>query len=150
MRSSVIYLGAFVAFLVARDVLYEVLLQEDPLVVSFVISVSVAAISAIVLVAQRRMGTFVKALVSPPILRRSLSLGLLASVIYVVTFGVIERVGAGLFNMIDWGLAPFFSLIFGWLYFRETPKPPLVTEINVNLRRPVKHARHILTLSNTI
>ncbi len=61
-----------------------------------------------------------------PALWRSAAMSLSAGAIYVVTFVVIVEIGAGLFDLIDWGLAPFFTAGIGIVFWKDKVRLPVL------------------------
>jgi drug/metabolite transporter (DMT)-like permease len=107
--------------LVARDVTYDLLLSATISGVAFAFSTtsSIAAAAAFTVSARRQVVSITSLLKDRHVCRCAIALGLLSAVIYAVTFVMIHLVGAGLFNLVDYGLTPLLTATIGAAFFRE-------------------------------
>ena len=110
--ASLAFMG-FAVGIVARDVLTELVLKEDGLSFAWLICVTVAVLASGSVVLTGQVRSLCRSLMSPRVAGAVAALGLLSSVIYGVTFRMIAdpRMGAGLFDMIDYGLAPPLTVL---------------------------------------
>jgi len=112
-------LTSFVVLLASRDIAYELWLRpyfgfpgfDDGVSKAMAIAVLgcafVSLASALFVTFQGRWKHLIERLKAPGVAWRATSMGALCAVVYGVTFTLIGEVGAGLFDLIDWGLAPF-------------------------------------------
>ena len=122
-------LSTFVILVAGRDVAYELFLNKTPPGVSFAfwICTTAAVLSGLWVVLYGESRSLVRRLTERRVLWTCIALGIMCAVIYVTTFAVIEKVGAGLFNMIDWGLAPVLTAIIGICYDKDTVSRPRIS-----------------------
>lgn len=117
--SARIYFVGFALFLALRDILVEAWLQEEPIVLAFLVCLSITTIAALILYRQRGYSAFMDKLFQKGVKRRVFLLGLCAALAYASAFYMVTKVGAGLFNMIDYGLAPVATALLGFLFFKN-------------------------------
>jgi len=121
--------GLFLGFAIlisSRDLIADSLFHEhlgmnsvDIADFVWVLCLVVASISGVQLLITGRMISFSKKLARRDIGLRAGLLGILAIVIYAVTFYMIKKMGAGLFNVVDYGLAPLITAALGILIRKE-------------------------------
>jgi hypothetical protein len=125
-RKDVIALLVFLGFsvsLAGRDVARELYLGPSPDSVSFAfwLCATAALLSALWSLARREALPVLRAGSRSKVLVASLSLSLMCALIYVSTFLVVDAVGAGFFNLFDWGLASLLTASIGVLWDKDPP-----------------------------
>ena len=130
----------FVILLAARDVGADLLLlddtQESRTCLAFLICATISVLSfAILAVNGDGLGSLPSKLQRKGVRTRVIALGLWAAVVYLVTFNMIGRkgVGAGLFDLFDYGLAPILAAGLGVLMFNEIFKKRLIVVLPMYL-----------------
>lgn len=125
-RSKLGVTGPFAAFAVLialRDITYEIYLKEfvDPFSYAFMIVATIVVVAILGLAIQRNsMTALVAKFQTPGLPSRSLALGALAALVYGVTFFMIHQIGAGVFDLIDYGLTPILTAALGFAFFQDT------------------------------
>ncbi len=117
--------AAYIILLAARDIIAESRYTHIPRpVILSHLFVVIFSLSLLVLFARLNWRTTYSKLKNPRDFRLSLVVSLLTLVIYSVTFYLIHTdiMGAGLFNMIDFGLNPIFLSVIAVWYFKEHPR----------------------------
>lgn len=118
------FLLAFVACAVARDVTYEFSLSDsiDGLNFALLVCLSVVSVSALWLIGTHQFADLLFRLRPGPVLARALFLGPMTAMVYSVTFSLIapDKLGAGLFNLVDGGLTPILTTSIGVFVWRES------------------------------
>jgi drug/metabolite transporter (DMT)-like permease len=113
----------FALLLGARDVGAELLFKGDAAEArscfAFLICLVVTALSLFFIVLKRGLRGLARKLLDPRILPRVLLVGASAAVVYLVTFEMIGRIGAGLFDLFDYGLGPILTGVLGVLLFQN-------------------------------
>ena len=111
----------FALLLVARDVAFDLLISTRvssaffALSIAFTISIS----AAMTLVYHNHFVTSIAIALNKTHRWRVLTLGLASALIYLITFWMITNIGAGLFNLVDYGLTPVITAIGGIVFFHE-------------------------------
>lgn len=118
------FLIAFVVAAVGRDVVYEYFLESDVdgLVFALLVCASILGVSSLWLIAAGQVpGLWVRLKTGRGVVSRAMLLGPMTAVVYGVTFVLIadDRMGAGLFNLVDGGLVPILTAAIGILAWRE-------------------------------
>lgn len=120
----------FAVLLGARDVGAELLFKsqaaEARSCFAFLICLTITACSLFFVMLRRGLPELFVKLRDRRILPRVLLLGVSAAVVYLVTFEMIGRLGAGLFDLFDYGLAPILTGALGIMIFRDIFTPRLV------------------------
>ena len=112
----------FFAILIAsRDIFFELHFQEyvSPIFFSFLITSMIVVVSFVILLLKGKFLGLIQKVKKVEIWTRAIFLGMMASLIYFVTFFVIKKTGAGLFNLIDYGFAPILTVFLGFIFFKE-------------------------------
>ncbi|MEO0660301.1 MAG: hypothetical protein AAFZ87_02080 [Planctomycetota bacterium] len=130
--SATSVMAVFVLALAGRDILFDLWLRKSVgfiqpngstshagLAFATLTCALVSVAAAAVVTTQRGWATLAQRLRSRAVLTRSATMGALAGVIYGVTFTVIESLGAGLFNLIDWGFAPVLTAAIGIVLWKD-------------------------------
>lgn len=123
-RPTLLFLG-FVLLLAGRDILSELFLKESGICLAFLNCLVLTVAATFGVVGRGRFGQFLAKLRRPAVRNRSLVLGALAAVIYGVTFYMVKSIGAGLFNLVDFGLAPLITSAIGIVFFQDRWRPDL-------------------------
>lgn len=123
----------FALLLGARDVGAELLFKgqaaEARSCFTFLICLTITTISLFFVILRRGLPELLGKLRDRRILPRVLVLGVSAAVVYLVTFEMIGLLGAGLFDLFDYGLAPILTGVLGIMIFREVFTPRLLFAI---------------------
>lgn len=110
--------GGFAILIAARDIYAESPLRENGATFAFWIAVVICLLAGTIhLRSGLTQGSLAK-LQSRTVVLKAITLSALTSVIYLVTFLVIERIGAGDFNLIDYGLSSLLTAAIGFLFFK--------------------------------
>ena len=111
--------ATFVVLIAMRDILSELWLEENPIVFAFMVSSVTAGISILHLSLRGGFQDLVAKLRRPAVLIKALPLGALSAFIYGLGYYLVKQVGAGLFNVVDYGITPLATLVLGKLMFGE-------------------------------
>lgn len=76
-------------------------------------------LSLIIVVAQRGLLRLLQKVCDRRVLPRLILVGISSAVVYVVTFEMIGRLGAGVFDLFDYGLAPILTGALGVMVFNN-------------------------------
>ena len=113
----------FALLLGARDVGAEFLFKEQAAEArscfAFLICLAVTSLSLFIIILRRGLPGLAGKMRSRRVLYRVLLVGVSAAVVYLVTFEMIGRLGAGLFDLFDYGLAPILTGALGVVLFRN-------------------------------
>jgi hypothetical protein len=111
----------FTAGIVARDTLSELVLKQDGLSLAWLVCTTIAVLASILVLITGQYRTLYTKLGRPGVAWRVGCMAALTSVIYSVTFVMLDGnlMGAGLFDMIDYGLTPILTAMMGIWYFRD-------------------------------
>jgi drug/metabolite transporter (DMT)-like permease len=111
----------FAALIACRDISYELYFSGYivPSLFSFVVCFTIVILSLGSLIVKRRINGLLLKLKEFRILLRVVFLGITAAIIYYITFYLIDKIGAGLFNLVDYGFSPLFTMLLGIVYFKE-------------------------------
>lgn len=128
---------AFVSFAIllgGRDVGSDLLLldttPESRTCLAFLICATISLLSfTLLIVSDGGVTALVQKVRNRNTSMRILFLGVGAAVVYLVTFEMIGRVGAGLFDLFDYGLAPILTVIIGIVAFGEGFKKRLIIAV---------------------
>lgn len=120
-RRSVHYLTLFAVLIALRDVTKELgLSEEDSISFAFAVTGVIAVLALVVVLAKPGgIKPCTIRLRNPRVAGAAAILGVSAALIYVVTFAMIDEMGAGLFNLIDYGAAPILTAGIGVVAFRN-------------------------------
>lgn len=113
-----------------RDVIYDLWLSEYiPGLQYSLITVCTIVVVAIIVLAREQNNPFnaIRKMKSKSWMRLFI-VGCVSAYAYSY-FWVIEKIGAGLFNMIDFGFTPVLTFIAGVLFFKERPKHMAVLQM---------------------
>lgn len=117
----------FAILLGARDVCAELLLKQEAaearLCFAFLICATITAMSLFLIILRKGLLKMLRKILNRRILPRVLLVGVSAAVVYLVTFEMIGRLGAGLFDLFDYGLAPILTGAIGIIIFRNLMTP---------------------------
>lgn len=120
----------FALLLGARDVGAELLFKnqaaEARSCFAFLICLTITTLSLFLIILRRGLRELLSKLLNRRILLRVLLVSVSAAVVYLVTFEMIGRLGAGLFDMFDYGLAPILTGALGIMLFRNEFTPRLL------------------------
>ena len=112
----------FALLLGARDIGAELVFSREPAEVAacfaFLICGTITVMSFLLILATRGLPALFQKLSDHHILLRVVILGTAAAIVYLVTFYmIIVKIGAGLFNLFDYGLGPILTGIIGIQFF---------------------------------
>lgn len=111
----------FALLLGARDVGAELIFKQRALEVAlcfaFLICLTITTISLVIILRQRGLVALVRKIAPRHIFLRVLVVGGSAAIVYAVTFYMIYGVGAGYFDLFDYGLAPLLTAAIGIAFF---------------------------------
>lgn len=120
----------FALLLGARDVGAELLFKgqaaEARSCFAFLICLTITALSLSIVAVQGGLPGLLGKVLDRRILPRAILVGVSAAVVYLVTFEMIGRLGAGLFDLFDYGLAPILTGALGVVLFRNLLTPRLL------------------------
>lgn len=120
----------FALLLGARDVGAELLFKgqaaEARSCFAFLICLTITVLSLLIVVAQRDLHGLLGRARDRRILPRLILVGVSAAVVYLVTFEMIGRLGAGVFDLFDYGLAPILTGSLGVILFHNLMTPRLL------------------------
>lgn len=114
--------ATFVVLIALRDILSELWLRENPVVFAFAISALTSGISLTVILIRGDLKLLMSKLCKKGVLMRAIPLGFLSVFIYGLGYYLVKRVGAGLFNVVDYGLTPIATVLLASLMFSEKIK----------------------------
>jgi len=122
---------AFFALLLgARDVGAELLFKgqaaEARSCFAFLICLTITVLSLLIVIAQADLLGLLRKILDRRILPRLILVGVSAAVVYLVTFEMIGRLGAGVFDLFDYGLAPILTGALGVMLFHNLMTPRLL------------------------
>lgn len=125
---AIFILAIFVLLVAGRDIAYELFLNKSPAGISFAFWVCATAsvLSCGWLVIRGELRSLFNRVFQKRIFLASVVLGFMCAVIYVTTFIAIEYIGAGMFNMLDWGLAPVLTALIGIWYDKDIISRPRI------------------------
>lgn len=113
----------FALLLGARDVGAELLFKgqtvESRSCFAFLICLIITVLSLFIVVAQRGLPRVLKKVLDRRLLPRLILVGISTAVVYVVTFEMIGKLGAGVFDLFDYGLAPILTGALGIVVFHN-------------------------------
>jgi drug/metabolite transporter (DMT)-like permease len=134
-RSSLIFLGSFAALIALRDVAKQLVLHaEDSISFAAVLTGTIAVVSLLLMLLTRGSASRSRQhLRRGRVMASILALGLAAALVYGVTFTMIDNIGAGLFNMIDYGAAPILTAVLGIAFFHNRGSWWLVASLGLYL-----------------
>lgn len=110
--------GGFAALIAMRDIAIDLWLKENSLTLALAICATILLLSIVNLAMFGSIQSLVRKLVaSPQLLIATIGFGVFSGVMYAVVFFFVQTMGAGLFNIIDYGLAPLLTAALGvwWL-----------------------------------
>ena len=111
----------FALLLGARDVGAELIFKqtvvEVALCFTFLICLTITVISFIIIVAHAGLSELLKKIWNRRVFPRVIIVGISAAIVYAVTFYMIHGIGAGYFDLFDYGLAPILTAAIGILFF---------------------------------
>ncbi|MBP9674109.1 MAG: hypothetical protein KBD63_03365 [Bacteriovoracaceae bacterium] len=110
----------FAVFLSLRDVLSELFLKEAPIPMAFLICAVITLFSFGQLLITKKISSLQKNLKKKQVQKRAWALGILCAFIYALTFFMLKKIGAGLFNMINHGLTPLLTALIGITVFKNS------------------------------
>lgn len=120
----------FALLLGARDVGAELLFKGQAAEVrsclAFLICLTITVLSLFIVVVQGDAPGLLKKVLNRRILPRVILVGVSAAVVYLVTFEMIGRFGAGVFDLFDYGLAPILTAGLGIMLFSNLFTPRLL------------------------
>ncbi len=126
---------AFVLALVARDVIFDLKLLSyfgKAVDCALVVCLCIALASAAWLTAEGRWRSFYEKLRGRTVLWSSSLLGFLAAAIFGTTFSMIELLGSGIFNLIDWSFGPILTAAIGVAFWAERNiRPSILVVVTV-------------------
>lgn len=131
IRAEVVFL-MFALLIGLRDVGSEWILRykpsEEAACLAFVICATITVLSLLLLLLERGLPELLRKLSSPRVMSRVAVVSISASVVYYVTFKMVgdNRIGAGLFNLFDYGLSPILTGVLGIVIFRNILTPRLL------------------------
>lgn len=118
---------AWFAILIAmRDISAELFLDEDPVSLAFLVSSTIVLLSLGMVFVRGSFFELVEKLKRPGAMWRASVLGIVSGGIYGGLFYLIGHMGAGLFNLIDYGLIPIATAATGIIFFKERLRWELV------------------------
>src|SRR5687767_11734014 len=105
--SAEVAFALFAVLLGCRDVLAEILLLRNKpgagTGLAFLICATIFVLSFLIVLVYGNFGELLRKIRPLGIWLRVVALGLCAAIVYLVTFEMIGRVGAGLFDLFDYG-----------------------------------------------
>lgn len=114
--------GGFALLIAMRDVAIDLMLNENSIALAFATCATIVVLSLINLAV---LGSFRslahKLCTSPRLMFATVGFGVLSGVMYAVAFHFVQSMGAGLFNIIDYGLTPLLTAAVG-IYFIDKKK----------------------------
>ncbi|HEX7333058.1 MAG TPA: DMT family transporter [Pyrinomonadaceae bacterium] len=123
----------FALLLGARDVGAELLFKgqapEMRSCLAFLICLTITVLSLFIVVVQGDAPGLLQKVLNRRILPRVILVGVSAAVVYLVTFEMIGRFGAGKFDLFDYGLAPILTGALGIMLFRNAFTPRLLVAV---------------------
>lgn len=128
MDTSLVILMLFVFSLAVRDIVQDIWLGErfqsrSDSALAVCLSLSLGSLGTIA--ARGGMTELAQVFESSALLWRAIVLGILAAVIYGVTYELVVRIGSGLFDLLDWGLSPPLTAVLAILVLGESNSIPL-------------------------
>lgn len=122
---SVSPFAAFAVLLSCRDIGYDYLFSKSlsPLLFAAITTSVVSVVAAILGWRDILTKHMLRLILTHGNWLRVLVLGVTVASVYWITFHMVSAVGAGLFNLIDYGLTPLFTAIAGVVVFKERPGP---------------------------
>lgn len=123
----------FALLLGARDVGAELLFKgeaaEARSCFAFLICLVITTLSFLLIILGRGVSELLRKILDRRILPRVLLVSVSAAVVYLVTFEMIGRLGAGMFDLFDYGLAPILTGVLGIMLFGNFFTPRLLFAI---------------------
>src|SRR5687767_4012710 len=116
--------GAFTLFalgIALRDLVTERLFARDSACLAFLIITTIAGISGVMIIFGRQTSTLAEKLRRPGVIGRVVMLAAMAALIYGITFYMVTQQTAGVFDLLDYGLAPLLTAAIGLAMLREVP-----------------------------
>lgn len=113
----------FAVLIATRDILTELFLHEDAISLAFLVTATIAGISCVGIVCSGRLPSFLRKIRKPQAIKCSVILGVIMAIAFGVGFFLIKKIGAGLFNLVDYGLTPLLTAGIGVLFFKEKLRP---------------------------
>lgn len=126
LLSPVAAFAGFAVLIAMRDISAELLLNEDPVSLAFLVSSVIVALSIIMVLVSLSLGDLLRKLKKPQTIWRAAVLGCMSGAIYGGLFYLIDHMGAGLFNLIDYGLIPIVTAAIGIFFFGERLRGELI------------------------
>lgn len=104
-----------------RDIGAEVIFSEHPrearTCFAFLVCATITILSLILIIADKGLPELLRKISASRILAYVILVGTSAAVVYLVTFEMIGLIGAGLFDLFDYGLAPILTGMLGIIFF---------------------------------
>jgi drug/metabolite transporter (DMT)-like permease len=117
----------FAVLIAGRDIFYETRFKEGPTTFAFWIAATITLASAAILVKKGSFRGLLAKVSQPGIRWRVGVVGALAAAIYWLTFAMIGKLGAGDFNLVDYGLSPLLTACVGFAFFAgERPRAAIL------------------------
>lgn len=121
-RASIFAFPLFAAFLSLRDILADYILAENATSLAWLVCTCIALYALLHLLATRKItGLARKVFGSARFFGFAALLSVFAAAIYWITFALIQhhKMGAGLFNVVDYGLSPILTAMLGYAIWKE-------------------------------
>lgn len=118
-KSGTIAFAGFALLIAMRDILVELWLDEDYVALAFLICCTISGLGLLSVLASRKLGALLDKLRSPKLVQKVVLFGVLTGVLYSVGLFLVQKLGAGLFNMVDYGLTPLATTIVGIVAFKN-------------------------------
>ena len=114
----------FALLIGSRDVGAELMFRKQPDEVAacfaFTICATITTIAFVLILIRGGLPAMLRKILNRQVLPRVVIVGISAAVVYLVTFAMIHRIGAGLFNLFDYGLAPLLTAALGIVFLGNT------------------------------
>lgn len=118
--SPTVWFSFFAISIATRDIAFDLFISKNyhPVVFSLALLASTSFFGLSFLILSNEKSS-IKTIKEPRFIFLCLGIGALAAYLYGTAFILIKNVSAGMFNLIDYGFTPIFTLIIGFLYFKE-------------------------------
>ena len=127
--------AGFVSLLAARDVWWETSLQKTESFASFaaLLWIVTAVLSSVFLVVRGEISSLVTRLKDLRVAAIAIGYGILSGTLYTVGFYLVSKMGAGLFNMIEYSIYPIALMLLAVTWRRNKFERHSVLDISIYL-----------------
>lgn len=105
-----------------RDISLELIVNEDPIVFSLLLAATISILGFGHLLRKGETTAFLRRVSQSKTLTQAIALGAINGLVYAVGFSALKVIGAGVFNLIEFGLTPVLLAAIGVVVFKETPR----------------------------